>query len=398
MPLPPDVDSALSLRVGVLTTVVEKTIDDVRPIDDEKRRLRVIFAFETDDESARSVALAVTRMAKHDLKLPPVEPGALALVCWHDRLISLLRDAGHEVPDWEDPGAGQMFAIFLVNGRCGRQTLVIDPALVEHHRALDAELNALPAEVMTACLEGAKMAESHPDAVRRRRDAIVVCACSDDRAWAIATALARQEGEPLERVPGMAMVVIRPHEDVARLAREAGYDVPDSPDPDVGMMRTFLFSGGRLVASPMRIEDEDVVERREQQGRDASAAFAASLLEKKRRNITRAVRLLLDDKKRLRDQIVVVFGSPTTMARAVYADLAALPENGDWPAALPDGVPVVAVSYESFLDAARRHGVQFEGIEATKLGTNQVRAATFTPTGVHLQRIESVPLARGGSA
>ncbi len=46
---------------------------------------------------------------------------------------------------------------------------------------------------------------------------------------------------------------------------------------------TFLFSGGRLVASPMRIEDGAVVRRREEQGRDASAAFAASLLEKKRR-------------------------------------------------------------------------------------------------------------------
>ncbi len=57
----------------------------------------------------------------------------------------------------------------------------------------------------------------------------------------------------------------------------------------------------------------------------------------------------------------------------------------DSAAALPDGVPVVAMRYESFRDAARR------------LGTNQVRAAIFTPTGVHLQRIESIPLARGGS-
>jgi hypothetical protein len=37
-------------------------------------------------------------------------------------------------------------------------------------------------------------------------------------------------------------------------------------------------------------------------------------------------------------------------------------------------------------------------MDASRLGLNQVRVATFTPGGVHVGAVESIPLGKGGSA
>jgi hypothetical protein len=73
-----------------------------------------------------------------------------------------------------------------------------------------------------------------------------------------------------------------------------------------------------------------------------------------------------------------------------------MPAQRGLPPELPDGVPALVVSYESLVETMR--GYDFRGIDASRLGPNQVRAATFTPGGVHVRAVESIPFGKGGSA
>ncbi len=73
-------------------------------------------------------------------------------------------------------------------------------------------------------------------------------------------------------------------------------------------------------------------------------------------------------------------------------------EQKAFPPELPAYSSVITVTYEDFMRALRRHDGGIPGIDAAKLGPNQVRVATFTSEGVYMQRMEALAVSRGGSA
>ena len=264
-------------------------------------------------------------------------------------------------------------------------------------RLLDP-IEALPDEVLVACHEGVEHARTFPEEQRRRHYSLVVCECNDARAHELVLALSRARGEPIGTQPDKAVLILHRHRDLAGLARGSGYELPEVPDPPMGCMRIFVFTLGTVLASTIRIEDEAVVRRKEGKKREDGEAFSRRIFEQKQQLIAKAVAVLLASETRRMAQIVVVFGSPSETARAVYRELAVLPENAGFLAELPERVLVACVSYETFMEMMRRRDPDIAGVDASALGVDQVRLAIFTPGGVHIQRIESSPFTRGGAA
>lgn len=396
------VSAELELRLLALRDGCAGIAEHARALRDDQRRRCVIFAFQTDDTTARSIADEVARASGLPLELPPCKPGALAFVCPHGILVHALRTAGIEVSDPEDPGGGRMCGIAVVNRHWDRWTVVVDAAAAERDDEMVKARERFSAHVLSAFHEGMKRATPLRDEDRRCRQAIVVCDLDDPKACDMARALSAALGEdPGEPRPGHAALVIAQHGMVTNLARSLDYEVPDLPDPPVGHIRTFAFTEGRAWVSPFRLEDELEVARREEEfaaEKESEHAYCARILAEKEHVVLRAVSLLVSDERLRREQIVVVFGARTELAVAVYRELAALPANRTFPPELPPGVPVVAVSYEAFLGIVRRREPAIPGIEASALGPNQARAAVFTPRGLIVLPMESTPLARGGSA
>ncbi|HEY1692595.1 MAG TPA: hypothetical protein VGG39_10565 [Polyangiaceae bacterium] len=258
-------------------------------------------------------------------------------------------------------------------------------------------VDELPGEMLVACHEALKLVMPVPDH-ERRREVLAVCECNDPRARELAGLLAREQKKDVELLPDHAFAVSLPQPDVARVAREAGYSVPVMMDPGVGHMWVFFFVRGGLLAVTMRVEDEVDVRRAEDDDRAANEAFALRVFEQKQLMIATAVQVLLAKEELRLGHIVVAFGSRTETARTVFRELAALPAQKGFPTELPNGVPVMTVSYEHFKVALRRRGCEPTDIDASVLGASQVRLAVFTPGGVHIRRIEPTALGRGGSA
>jgi hypothetical protein len=266
------------------------------------------------------------------------------------------------------------------------------------HDALLIDLANLPGEIYAAFHAVMKEAVPLRDTERRQRFAIVVCECNDPKAREFLDALARELGRPIQSEPGKAAALIHLHADVARLARALGHEFANQPDPPIGRMRVFLFVGGRVIVTTMLIVSEAEVLLREAEEADLAAAEARRTFEQKEAVISRAVGLLQTMPGLLQRKIVVVFGSRSRLALAVYRELATLPEQKDFPPELPANASVISVTYEDFMRALRRHDGGVPGIDAGRLGPNQVRVATFTSEGIYMQRMEALAVSRGGSA
>ncbi|MGH7296143.1 MAG: hypothetical protein ACRELB_14465 [Polyangiaceae bacterium] len=260
-------------------------------------------------------------------------------------------------------------------------------------------LDALSPAVLSGLNEGVKLATELRDWERRRRFAIVVCELEDARDRDMGRALRVAQGDTqLEAPPDTVTVFIQEAVLVTNLAWSLEYEVPDLPDPPVGRMRVFVFAGGRALVDTMLVEHEDDVVREDAEEEAADRAFCKRILQEKDAVVRRAVSVLLADEAVRLGQIAVVFGARSKTALAVYGELRQLPGNRSFPPELPPGVPVVNVRYEDFLASWRRRAPDSRGIDASQLGPHQARVAVFTAGGVIILPMESVPLARGGSA
>jgi hypothetical protein len=258
-------------------------------------------------------------------------------------------------------------------------------------------VDELPAETMAACLEGLKSVMPVSD-YARRRGTLVVVQCNDPRARELLGLLTGEQKKDVELPPGQAFFAFLQQPDVARIVREAGHPVPVLTDPGVGYIWVFFFVRGGLLAVTMRVVDEADVRRAEEDERVANEAFARRVLDQKQLLIATGVQRALAREGLRLEQIVVAFGARSETAQAVYRELAALPAQKGFPTELPNGVPVMTVSYDEFMAVLRRRNCEAGGIDASALGPGQVRLAVFTPQGVHMRRIEPTALGRGGSA
>jgi hypothetical protein len=257
-----------------------------------------------------------------------------------------------------------------------------------------------PAVVMKACLEAAEQAKAHGDYERRRHLAILVFECDDPQTHDVIRAISAATGKPLEPVPHGAVTVILAHVLATRIARALGYPhLPDIPEPGVGKMRMMVFSGGCVEAGPFMVEDAAEVARVLDEEAKRGAASAARIVEEKQVLIRRAVGQVLSKPRPRGMQVVVVFGNRHAKTVSIYRELAALPAQAGFPPELPPGVPVIAVDREEFRRVLDENWIDPPLLDPAKLGTNEVWVATFVqPSGLLVQRMQAVPLARGGVA
>ncbi len=394
-----DPQQALEAVQGMMAICLQ-VADEAKALPSEKLRISVILVYLSDDASARAVAEAVVRASGRDAPALPSEPAAFAILSHHGLVIQELRAAGYEVSDGEDPGAGRIPAIFVVQRECVRHTLEIDPAAAARHDALMEDLNNLPAEVYAACQDALDRAATLSDGHRRQVGAIVVCECNDARSCEAIAAFARAAGQTVLPEPGKAASFLYDHVEVTKIAQGLGYEVAQVPDPGLGRMRVFFFVGGRCIATEMEVVHPEQVALDQQMDEDLNVAEAKRIFEEKYGLIVRAVRALSRATPGLlKTSIVVVFASRSPFALSVYREMVALPELRGFPGDLPaQGARVVTMGYDDFMTIVRRYDGSFRGYDGSQLGPDEVRIAMLTGGGVYFQRTLITPLSRGGSA
>jgi hypothetical protein len=322
----------------------------------------------------------------------------VAFACRHDRLIHFLRKAGYEVPDFDDPGPGVMFAIRVGDAtECVRVPVVVDAELQAEHNAFMGKIEALPGEVTVALAQAVRDAEGRPESDRRHRLGIFVCHCEDPRAVELFRALCREiASEPPAIRPKYAIAAVHAYDAIVRVARACDYTVPDLREPGAGRMRAYLFVGGELIAHDIAVVNASDARRSEQPPEDTKAV-CARLLEAKHGMLLRAAQTLLATPSGRLDLVIVLFATQTPTAEAIYGDLRTSTKV-DVPEAMPERTCAVLAPYDRFMAVMRSRFPDAQGIDGTDLAPNHVRVAILVNGACLMQVLESTPLAPGGSA